>query len=36
MRFLEGDFAAGSKIEVDVESKKREMIFARATAKATL
>jgi ATP-dependent Clp protease ATP-binding subunit ClpB len=34
MKLLEGDFAAGDKIEVDADPKKGEMTFARASAKA--
>ena len=34
MKLLEGDFAAGDKIEVDADMKKGEMVFARAKAKA--
>jgi ATP-dependent Clp protease ATP-binding subunit ClpB len=34
MKLLEGDFAAGDKIQVDADMKKGEMVFARARAKA--
>ena len=34
MKVLEGDFAAGDKIEVDADLKKGEMTFERARAKA--